>query len=112
MAARREGDKGEGLEAEGAAGRAGGGGVTSLKVEAGAGRVPTGRQELGRAGCLERSHLKGGRHSARSEGRRLEEPGARPEQAGAGPGAGQRGSEEPMEKMNAVNRAGRSARAS
>ena len=47
MAGRREGDTGEGLEAEGTAGRAGGGAVASVKMEAGAGRVPTGRAAAG-----------------------------------------------------------------
>ena len=80
--------------------------MDSVKVEAGAGRVPTGRAAAG-AGIMSGAETPAG-GKARGKVRGAQPGGgrARPEQAGAG--AGQR---EPMEVMNTADRAGRLTRA-
>ena len=76
MAARMEGDMGQGLEAEGAEGWVGVGAGSRLEG-----------QQLGLAGCSKRSHLQEGKHRAGLEGGSPEE--AEPDQSKQGKGQAQ-----------------------
>ena len=88
MAGRREGVTGEGLEAEGTAGREGEGTVASVKVEGGVGAGSRREgQQLGQTLFPEQRHQQEGRHRARLEGRSPEEAG--PDQSKQGQGQAQ-----------------------
>ena len=83
--------------------------MASGKMEAGAGRDPTGRAAARAGRTSGAGPPAGGKAQDMGRGARPGGGRARLEQAGAG--AGQGGGREPAEATNATNRAGRSARA-